>query len=56
MYVLGIFMTFKCVLCLDVFQDVSAKNSDTDKCASCGYSNEMQFQDRNSTWHQVNTE
>jgi hypothetical protein len=49
-------MVFSCVVCKCPTEDKSAKNSDTDMCAICGYKNEMQFQDRNSAWHQVNTE
>ena len=32
---------FQCVLCGDLFEDKSSKDTDTDICASCGYDNSM---------------
>ena len=32
---------FQCILCADLFEDISSKEVDSDKCASCGYDNSM---------------
>jgi hypothetical protein len=44
-------MVFKCVVCLDLYEDKSAKNADTDICASCGYNNSQ-----SATANQTNAE